>query len=104
MIARKLCILCGLPPRVATVAAPLSPSANTCCVPLYGSRTGHGVPQKTEILPPPTYHRHPSTPLLQDMAYRKNLSAMEVVWRGLGTLPDTDVFTGNFASGAAWVA
>ncbi|GAB4821252.1 hypothetical protein N2152v2_008298 [Parachlorella kessleri] len=35
----------------------------------------------------------------QDMDYRKGLKALEMVWRGSGTLEDAEIFTGNFASG-----
>lgn len=36
------------------------------------------------------------------MAFRKNLTALELVWRGSASLADADVFTGNFASGEGW--
>lgn len=35
----------------------------------------------------------------QDMEHRRNLTAMEVVWQGSGSLADATVFTGNFPSG-----
>lgn len=35
----------------------------------------------------------------QDMAHRKNLTAMEMVWQGSASLEDATVFTGNFISG-----
>lgn len=35
----------------------------------------------------------------QDMAHRKNLTAMEMVWQGSNSLEDATVFTGNFISG-----
>ena len=38
-------------------------------------------------------------PLLQDMEHRKNLTALEMVWRGSNSLEDAMVFAGNFASG-----
>ncbi|KAL4856940.1 Alpha-mannosidase [Chlorella vulgaris] len=35
----------------------------------------------------------------QDMAHRKNRSALEMVWQGSGSLADASIFTGNFISG-----
>ncbi|KAL4419672.1 hypothetical protein ABPG75_006770 [Micractinium tetrahymenae] len=35
----------------------------------------------------------------QDMEHRRDLQAMEMVWRGSGSLLDATVFTGNFPSG-----
>lgn len=40
-----------------------------------------------------------SPPAPQDMAHRKNLTAMEMVWQGSNSLEDATVFTGNFISG-----
>lgn len=34
------------------------------------------------------------------MAVRKERRQLEMVWRGSGSLPDSDLFTGNFASGS----
>ncbi|EFN53834.1 hypothetical protein CHLNCDRAFT_36397 [Chlorella variabilis] len=39
-----------------------------------------------------------SPPAPQDMAHRKNLTAMEMVWQGSNSLEDATVFTGNFIS------
>jgi hypothetical protein len=33
------------------------------------------------------------------MEHRKNLTALEMVWRGSNSLEDATVFAGNFASG-----
>ena len=43
-----------------------------------------------------------SNVLAQDMEKRRSERALEVVWRGSGSLADADVFTGNFPSGG-WV-
>lgn len=34
------------------------------------------------------------------MDYRKRIRALEMVWRGSGSLEDAEIFTGNFISGA----
>lgn len=75
-----------------------------CCCYWPGVGLGSAPCAQPTRLNPPCLRTTQQHTTRQDMEWRKNRTAMEVVWHGSGAGAGAqDVFTGNFASGE-WVA